>query len=158
MIRRPPRSTRTDTLFPYTTLFRSAAGAADTVTVEVELLEAFPHPDANDQNIINLGSVNVVATDSDGDKAEGTVNIEVVDDVPTIGTPDHGVVANAQNTGVTGSLDLIIGADGLGTVSLLGNEGLSDVTSGGQPVTYVVDPSDPSLLIAHTGGDIGRAH
>src|SRR3546814_9818174 len=27
MIRRPPRSTRTDTLFPYTTLFRSAEGA-----------------------------------------------------------------------------------------------------------------------------------
>src|SRR3546814_19178413 len=25
MIRRPPRSTRTDTLFPYTTLFRSTA-------------------------------------------------------------------------------------------------------------------------------------
>src|SRR3546814_15168748 len=28
MIRRPPRSTRTDTLFPYTTLFRSRAGTA----------------------------------------------------------------------------------------------------------------------------------
>src|SRR3546814_11752751 len=27
MIRRPPRSTRTDTLFPYTTLFRSADGS-----------------------------------------------------------------------------------------------------------------------------------
>src|SRR3546814_13731795 len=27
MIRRPPRSTRTDTLFPYTTLFRSGAPA-----------------------------------------------------------------------------------------------------------------------------------
>src|SRR3546814_13230590 len=26
MIRRPPRSTRTDTLFPYTTLFRAGAG------------------------------------------------------------------------------------------------------------------------------------
>src|SRR3546814_3263269 len=26
MIRRPPRSTRTDTLFPYTTLFRSVIG------------------------------------------------------------------------------------------------------------------------------------
>src|SRR3546814_19356146 len=26
MIRRPPRSTRTDTLFPYTTLFRSQVG------------------------------------------------------------------------------------------------------------------------------------
>src|SRR3546814_9394715 len=29
MIRRPPRSTRTDTLFPYTTLCRSAAGLRD---------------------------------------------------------------------------------------------------------------------------------
>src|SRR3546814_10399534 len=29
MIRRPPRSTRTDTLFPYTTLFRSLTGAHD---------------------------------------------------------------------------------------------------------------------------------
>src|SRR3546814_9661736 len=29
MIRRPPRSTRTDTLFPYTTLFRSATHSAD---------------------------------------------------------------------------------------------------------------------------------
>src|SRR3546814_19275593 len=28
MIRRPPRSTRTDTLFPYTTLFRSAPAPA----------------------------------------------------------------------------------------------------------------------------------
>src|SRR3546814_5988793 len=28
MIRRPPRSTRTDTLFPYTTLFRSAQPVA----------------------------------------------------------------------------------------------------------------------------------
>src|SRR3546814_6113943 len=31
MLRRPPRSTRTDTLFPYTTLFRSAA--ADRIAV-----------------------------------------------------------------------------------------------------------------------------
>src|SRR3546814_1392859 len=29
MIRRPPRSTRTDTLFPYTTLFRSLRQCAD---------------------------------------------------------------------------------------------------------------------------------
>src|SRR3546814_3677780 len=31
MIRRPPRSTRTDTLFPYTTRFRSFAGIAEKV-------------------------------------------------------------------------------------------------------------------------------
>src|SRR3546814_4922925 len=39
MIRRPPRSTRTDTLFPYTTLFRSVAdrrhGQARVLVVEV---------------------------------------------------------------------------------------------------------------------------
>src|SRR3546814_18028155 len=29
MLRRPPRSTRTDTLFPYTTLFRSVIGEAE---------------------------------------------------------------------------------------------------------------------------------
>src|SRR3546814_12815730 len=33
MIRRPPRSTRTDTLFPYTTLFRSSVWAQYTVRV-----------------------------------------------------------------------------------------------------------------------------
>src|SRR3546814_13680957 len=32
MIRRPPRSTRTDTLFPYTTLFRSCGPACSTST------------------------------------------------------------------------------------------------------------------------------
>src|SRR3546814_3698952 len=40
MIRRPPRSTRTDTLFPYTTLFRSnrpPAGAARPVPDRREL-------------------------------------------------------------------------------------------------------------------------
>src|SRR3546814_2143709 len=31
MIRRPPRATRTDTLFPYTTLFRSASGRSERV-------------------------------------------------------------------------------------------------------------------------------
>src|SRR3546814_20491782 len=49
MIRRPPRATRTDTLFPYTTLFRSAgrvqdalqsAGAASTaLTDEASAME-----------------------------------------------------------------------------------------------------------------------
>src|SRR3546814_2508682 len=36
MIRRPPRSTRTDTLFPYTTLFRSRA-ASEIVEVDAGL-------------------------------------------------------------------------------------------------------------------------
>src|SRR3546814_1001153 len=39
MIRRPPRSTRTDTLFPYTTLFRSfAAARADLPELRLEVV------------------------------------------------------------------------------------------------------------------------
>src|SRR3546814_11811323 len=34
MIRRPPRSTRTDTLFPYTTLFRSRLGEGALILLE----------------------------------------------------------------------------------------------------------------------------
>src|SRR3546814_12850320 len=42
MIRRPPRSTRTDTLFPYTTLFRSAVIS---YTLYLEELESGRSPD-----------------------------------------------------------------------------------------------------------------
>src|SRR3546814_702883 len=41
MIRRPPRSTRTDTLFPYTTLFRSK----DSVPDELPDVDAIPEPE-----------------------------------------------------------------------------------------------------------------
>src|SRR3546814_5893105 len=37
MIRRPPRSTRTDTLFPYTTLFRAQAQPVDALAPDVEI-------------------------------------------------------------------------------------------------------------------------
>src|SRR3546814_1856918 len=40
MIRRPPRSTRTDTLFPYTTLFRSKFEAEIRVLAEFGVIEA----------------------------------------------------------------------------------------------------------------------
>src|SRR3546814_20829008 len=50
MIRRPPRSTRTDTLFPYTTLFRST-------TVEtVETLDANGSLDPVQQAFIDQGA------------------------------------------------------------------------------------------------------
>src|SRR3546814_16784482 len=42
MIRRPPRSTRTDTLFPYTTLFRSEIGPSSSASSLVEPLKRMP--------------------------------------------------------------------------------------------------------------------
>src|SRR3546814_3350182 len=38
MIRRPPRSTRTDTLFPYTTLFRSVAKVLKAAQVQLGVI------------------------------------------------------------------------------------------------------------------------
>src|SRR3546814_19100089 len=50
MIRRPPRSTRTDTLFPYTTLFRSLAPQVPFVIHENQnLLDGCVFPDEGDQ-------------------------------------------------------------------------------------------------------------
>src|SRR3546814_9852057 len=42
MLRRPPRSTRTDTLFPYTTLFRSAAAGVVASPATIPALKAIP--------------------------------------------------------------------------------------------------------------------
>src|SRR3546814_15845236 len=39
MIRRPPRSTRTDTLFPYTTLFRSWTAMLDETRAQAQKLD-----------------------------------------------------------------------------------------------------------------------
>src|SRR3546814_1415974 len=44
MIRRPPRSTRTDTLFPYTTLFRSRSSGFVSIEFNVETLSVGPQP------------------------------------------------------------------------------------------------------------------
>src|SRR3546814_10308926 len=43
MIRRPPRSTRTDTLFPYTTLFRSVVLWNAAKRAGFQLRASFPH-------------------------------------------------------------------------------------------------------------------
>src|SRR3546814_13851280 len=42
MIRRPPRSTRTDTLFPYTTLFRSSAGPDEARDPDLHFRDGVP--------------------------------------------------------------------------------------------------------------------
>src|SRR3546814_8361157 len=84
MIRRPPRSTRTDTLFPYTTLFRSRftdANATDKMTAE--LLERVINSEferghinesmlsvRDDMALLNRGVLWVTHEDEDGNRSE----------------------------------------------------------------------------------------
>src|SRR3546814_6181433 len=51
MIRRPPRSTRTDTLFPYTTLFRSTAPKS-AVAAALEVPTAAPRARERRQAVV----------------------------------------------------------------------------------------------------------
>src|SRR3546814_3205954 len=62
MLPRPPRSTRTDTLFPYTTLFRSAAGDAQPGggTYATDLNRRLSHVAAgvDDTDAVNVAQLN----------------------------------------------------------------------------------------------------
>src|SRR3546814_10374832 len=90
MIRRPPRSTRTDTLFPYTTLFRSGPAYAG-------ILQAHADDDDDDdqqqeQVIIFFGPRNSEAEQrlraSEGEFADGE-GIDTVDALGAIGDVDR---------------------------------------------------------------------
>src|SRR3546814_207179 len=70
MIRRPPRSTRTDTLFPYTTLFRSVvaadrerrhAGRRHLGDEVLDVVEALLEPEtAGEGNVADIGDAQVI--------------------------------------------------------------------------------------------------
>src|SRR3546814_13023513 len=64
MIRRPPRSTRTDTLFPYTTLFRSLAALARRADESKVKALLSGEADANDTYIeVNAGAGGIESQD-----------------------------------------------------------------------------------------------
>src|SRR3546814_11223783 len=63
MIRRPPRSTRTDTLFPYTTLFRSA----DRLMAEADAEDRHAAGSGGDQRQADAGAVGIAGSGRDDD-------------------------------------------------------------------------------------------
>src|SRR3546814_20357494 len=76
MIRRPPRSTRTDTLFPYTTLFRSSDTSRGAAMVEAALacldartLAVVPIGEARDR-LAQTVSVSAVVVHADSASSE----------------------------------------------------------------------------------------
>ncbi|WP_210243721.1 Ig-like domain-containing protein, partial [Mesorhizobium sp. B2-5-7] len=87
------------------------------------------HPGINLDDLVDLGHVGVVATDTDGTQATGTVNVTVSDDVPT--AHDEASQNVAEGATITGTLDFVAGADGAtvthigSTVLVFGNDGYS---------------------------------
>ena len=79
-----------------------AAGSTDTVTVTVELLANFDtHPGLNIDDLFDLGSVTVVATDVGGNTVVASVSIGVSDDVPTLAGDEAQVSATVLEDGLS---------------------------------------------------------
>ncbi|MBU0863132.1 MAG: VCBS domain-containing protein [Alphaproteobacteria bacterium] len=68
---------------PVVVIDLSLSGDVATVTVTLQYNYGL-HPDVTIDDLSELGFIEVVATDADGDQVAGTVNISVSDDVPSI--------------------------------------------------------------------------
>src|SRR3546814_6347892 len=99
MIRRPPRSTRTDTLFPYTTLFRSQ----ERVTGGGVLLHVVVHPELLQgglQPICRATQHQVLAAEAAHDRARAP------EEISGVGALGGGAVVDARRVEpVTGGED-----------------------------------------------------
>src|SRR3546814_15307300 len=82
MIRRPPRSTRTDTLFPYTTLFRSVVQAGGEIVAEQQ------HPLEHGDPGLGEDAATVGDADDEGLGARGAPLLQ-----GQVGQPEAGLAA-----------------------------------------------------------------
>ncbi|MBD9649753.1 type I secretion C-terminal target domain-containing protein [Ensifer sp. ENS09] len=113
------------------------------------------HPGINSDDLANLGQIKVIATDTDGDKAEGTVTVTVSDDVPVAAadadsvSEDGVLVADGNVLTGSGGADVkdtdgvkdVAGADGVSvtSVSFGGAAGLVGDSTTGQYGTLVLN-------------------
>ncbi|RON79811.1 retention module-containing protein [Pseudomonas fluorescens] len=88
--------------------------ATGVVSYSYTLVDNETHPTANGANSITE-NFNVVATDTDGSTANGQINVNIIDDLPTA-KPDTGAVAEGGTVNVSVLGNDISGADGAATV------------------------------------------
>ncbi len=112
-------------------------------------------PTANNgtNTVENADTFTYKVTDAYGNTTTATINVNIIDDVPTINSVDHAFIANEVNIAITGNINLTSGADGLETLrydaTIDGTE-VTDVTSGNTSVYYYIDTNDSTHLIGST--------
>src|SRR3546814_20476268 len=93
MIRRPPRSTRTDTLFPYTTLFRSDVVPLVALRIQLRIIGpvvlAMHHVVADLHVLDDLGVRECGDTDDERDRIEAKANHRATGDRAAPRPTDH---------------------------------------------------------------------
>ncbi|WP_435035472.1 retention module-containing protein [Pseudomonas neuropathica] len=88
--------------------------ATGVVSYSYTLVDNETHPNANGANSLTE-NFNVVATDTDGSTANGQINVNIIDDLPTA-KPDTGSVAEGGTVNVSVLGNDTSGADGAATV------------------------------------------
>ncbi|MBV7522726.1 Ig-like domain-containing protein, partial [Ensifer sp. ENS12] len=114
--------------------------SGDSATVTATLNDNYAsHPGVNADDLASLGSVKVIASDTDGDTAEGTVNVSVSDDVPVIGITDPASSNVVEGQALAGNWTLSAGADGVSTVDVtVGNTTQTLALTAGQSVVFAL--------------------
>ncbi len=83
------------------------AGGSNTVGVTMTLSDNLSHPDGLLAQLQSIGSIGVIATDTDGDFATGTVALTVKDDIPgTMNSEGFAIVEDEQFNGPTDEDDV----------------------------------------------------
>ncbi|NMM46752.1 hypothetical protein HH303_19880, partial [Rhodospirillaceae bacterium KN72] len=109
-----------------------------------DLKDAIDHPTATAEDVISNIPFTVTVTDNDGSTASATIEIDVVDDVPTaVDDGDVRLEGAGDTTGSASTGNLLLDNDTLGA-DADGSEitGISYTNESGQTVTAAVDPTN----------------
>lgn len=140
-----------------------SAGSTGNVTVTAMLEDSFKHDLVAGKNSINLGNIDVVASNAEGDEGVGTVGVEVIDDIAEVIYVSNTLLLNS--VGVIGNGWLVIdeGEDELGNLVFSGVTPTGLQTLGGESISYesqidgslkAIDASgDDVFILSSTGSD-----
>ncbi|WP_143501863.1 retention module-containing protein, partial [Pseudomonas sp. Irchel 3E13] len=126
------------------------------VTYSYTLLDNETHPNAGGINNLTE-SFTVTATDTDGSTSSGSLDVNIVDDVPTAAPDTNASVATEASTVLTGNVltndvqgaDRVVGPITAGTFT--GTYGTLVLAADGS-YTYTLNPGDPDFFNLHGGG------
>ena len=130
---------------------------SDTITLNVKDGESFDPSglgpitvhgkDGSETDTELTGEIKITVEDGSGDKSEGSITVEVHDDVPTLGLGDF---TGSYNDGIKGTVDFDFGADdGDGSkieLSVNGGDPVAGISDdGGKTYTFDVDGTKVTL-------------
>src|SRR3546814_2519476 len=118
MIRRPPRSTRTDTLFPYTTLFRSLTEGRPRIT------DIVPATGVSDDELMMIAVAVESLSDHPLAKAIARDGRQFLDETPT---PTAHDLQSLTGRGVQARIDGEVVR--IGKAEMFGRDGIADLST-----------------------------